>query len=214
MRKLLLTSIACLCFGTAANAAITLSAGSGPNFNAFDNNSPIGSTSGNTATLYGVVSWTASGLEDSSLTNIYLQPAGDTTNYIYGGGSATVAAFSSSLNAIDIYWGSIDFYNTLQLSNGDSITGAAIGSQLSLTFDGNGNSGVSMWVHVFDDNAFTGFTASSSQAAFEFDMAGPTVVQTGSVPEASTWFMMLAGFGGLGLAAFRKARKGGVAALA
>src|SRR5579871_5013622 len=102
MRKLLLTSVACLCFGTAANAAILLSAGSGPNFNAFDNNSPIGSTSGSTSTLYGVVNWTASGLEDNSLTNTYLQPAGDTTNYIYGAGSATVATFSPSVNAIDI----------------------------------------------------------------------------------------------------------------
>ena len=197
MKKLLLASIASLCFGTAANAAITLSAGSGPNFNAFDNNSPVGSTSGATATLYGVVNWSASGLENGSLTNIYLQPAGDNSNYIYGGGSATVANFSPSLNSIDIYWGSIDFYNTLTLSNGDSITGAALGSQLGLSFDSNGNSGVTMWVHIFDETPFSGFTASSSQAAFEFDMAGPTVVQTGGAPEASTWVMMALGFGGL-----------------
>jgi hypothetical protein len=104
MRKLLLTtSVACLGFGTAANAQITLSPGSGPNFDAFNNNSPIGSTSA-TTTLYGTVNWTATGLEDGSLTDVFLQPAGDDTNYIYGGGSATVATFDHALNIIDIYW--------------------------------------------------------------------------------------------------------------
>ena len=96
------------------------------------------------------------------MTDIYLQPAGDATNYIYGGGIATVATFSHPLNTIDIYWGSIDSYNTLTLSNGDAITGVALGSQLGLTFDGNGNSGVTEWVQISDPNAFTGFTASSS----------------------------------------------------
>ena len=35
-----------------------------------------------------------------------------------------------------------------------------------------------------------------------------------AVPEASTWAMMLAGFGGLALAGFRRARKAGVSAIA
>jgi PEP-CTERM motif len=36
----------------------------------------------------------------------------------------------------------------------------------------------------------------------------------GAVPEASTWAMMLAGFGGLGFAAFRRARKQPASAIA
>ena len=35
-----------------------------------------------------------------------------------------------------------------------------------------------------------------------------------AVPEASTWLMMLAGFGGLAFAAFRRARRTGVSAIA
>jgi hypothetical protein len=69
---------------------------------------------------------------------------------------------------------------------------------LGLTFDGNGNSGVTEWVQIYDPTAFAGFTASSSQAAFEFDMAG--------VPEPATWAMMLVGFAGLGFAGLCRAK--------
>ena len=40
------------------------------------------------------------------------------------------------------------------------------------------------------------------------------VTLTPTVPEASTWAMMLAGFGGLGFAAFRRSRKTSISALA
>ena len=83
------------------------------------------------------------------------------------------------------------------LSNGDSITGAAIGSQSGLTFDSNGNSGVTEGFQISDPNASTGFTASPS-AAFEFDMAG--------VPEPATWAMMLVGFASLGFAGLRRTK--------
>jgi hypothetical protein len=40
------------------------------------------------------------------------------------------------------------------------------------------------------------------------------IVSTAAVPEASTWAMMLAGFGGLGVMAFRRARKSQISAFA
>jgi PEP-CTERM motif len=40
------------------------------------------------------------------------------------------------------------------------------------------------------------------------------IARTTAVPEASTWAMMLAGFGGLGVVAFRRARKPQISALA
>ena len=49
--------------------------------------------------------------------------------------------------------------------------------------------------------------------AFIFTGVTPSVL-TSSVPEASTWAMMLAGFGGLGFAALRRGRKTSVAAFA
>ena len=44
------------------------------------------------------------------------------------------------------------------------------------------------------------FSASSTINAFEFDMGS-------SVPEPSTWAMMMLGFVGLGYAAFRRSAK-------
>jgi hypothetical protein len=206
-RLLLMTSVAaCLGFGTGANAAITVSVGSGPNFDAFNNDS-IGSTSGVTRTLYGLDSWTAAGVEDKTVANVFMQPDGDSTNYVFASARRPVTLTSpSSLTTIDIYWGSIDSYNTLTLSNGDSITGADLASLFGLTFDSIGNSGQSKWVQITDSKPFNGFTASTSQAAFEFDMAG--------VPEASTWAMMLLGFAGLGYAGVRRVRSGAISALA
>ena len=49
--------------------------------------------------------------------------------------------------------------------------------------------------------------------AFIFTGVAPSVL-TSSAPEASTWAMMLAGFGGLGLAAFCRGRKTSVSAFA
>jgi len=178
--------------------------GSGPNFGAFNSN-VVGATNGTTDTLWGAATYSTSGgnpqgqVRDDSSTDVYLQPDNDPTHYLFaaGGGTATVT-WGHDLNSFTFYWGSIDSYNTLTLSNGDSITGAALASELGIVFDGNGNSNVSRWITIFDPTPFDSFMASSSQAAFEFDMA--------AVPEASTWAMMLLGFAGLGYAGCRHQR--------
>jgi len=57
----------------------------------------------------------------------------------------------------------------------------------------------------------TGFTANSSDGCIVNNsfMCG-SISSPGSVPELSTWAMMLAGFAGLGLASYWRSRKGGV----
>jgi hypothetical protein len=208
IRKIVLgAALAALGSVTAADAGVvTISAGSGANFNAFDNNAP-GSTSGTTDTIFGVATWSTtpgtgpqtSQVTDTSVFSRDLAPAGDTTNFVFAqeGGSVTVG-FTTDLSSVTIYWGSPDTFNTLTLGNGDVITGTEVATALGFTANGsNANTG---WVTIADTTSFKSFTASSSQPAFEFDMAG-------AVPEPSTWGMLMLGFSGLGYAAFRRSAK-------
>jgi hypothetical protein len=208
MRKIMLgAALAALGSVTAADAGVvTISLGSGKNFNAFDNNAP-GSTSGTTDTVFGVATWSTtpgtgpqtSQVTDTSVTNRDLAPAGDNTNFVFAqeGGSVTVG-FSTELSSVTIYWGSPDTYNSITLANGDVITGTEVATALGFSADGsNANSG---WVTISDTTSFKSFTASSSAPAFEFDMAS-------TVPEPPTWGMLMLGFSGLGYAAFRRSAK-------
>jgi hypothetical protein len=207
MRRAVLAGVAAFGFVTAANAGVvTITLGSGANFDAFDNNAP-GSTSGTTGTAFGTATWTttpgivgkASQVTDLSVANSDLQPGGDGTNYVFAqeGGSVTVS-FAKELGSVTFFWGSPDSYNTITLGNGDVITGSEIAAALGIQADGsNANS---RWVTIADTASFKSFTATSSRPAFEFDMAG-------AVPEPSSWAMLMLGFTGLGYAAFRRGAK-------
>lgn len=205
MRTILL-SVALAALGpvTAANAGVvTISLGSGANFDAFNNDAP-GSTSGTTSTAFGTATWSTtpgSGSDpsedsDTSVGGRDLAPAGDSSDFVFAqqGGSVTVS-FTHDLNSVTIFWGSPDTYNTLTLGNGDVITGAAVAAALG--FPANGSDANSTWVTISDTVAFKSFTATSSRPAFEFDMAG-------AVPEPATWGMLLLGFAGLSYAASRR----------
>ena len=76
------------------------------------------------------------------------------------------------------------------------------------------DAGFNLWSN--NNGSYTGFIAGDSPAA------GQPIIYLGetgaaaltAVPEASTWAMMLAGFGGLGFAAFYRSRRSSVSALA
>ena len=130
---------------------------------------------------------------DSSAGNQYLQPLNDSTTYIFAtGGSDATVSWTTAVTSVTIYWGSPDTYNTLKLSNSDFITGSAV---LALTGASSGSNAGTSWITISDSTPFNSFTVSSTQAAFEFDMA--------AVPEPSTWAMMGIGFAGLAFAGFR-----------
>ena len=213
MRKMLFgAALAALGSVTAADAGVvTISLGSGANFNAFNDDTP-GSTSGTTSTVFGTATWSTtpgvgsepSEVTDTSVTNRDLEPGGDSTDYVFAqqGGSVTVS-FTHNLNSVTIYWGSPDTYNSITLGNGDVITGTMVATALG--FAANGSDANSMWVTIADTSAFKSFTATSSSPAFEFDMAAG--VSSGTIPEPSTWAMLMLGFTGLGYAAFRRSVK-------
>jgi hypothetical protein len=204
MRRVFLAAVAALGFVTTAEAGVvTITLGSGANFDAFDNNAP-GSTAGTTSTLYGTATWsTTSGIgsrpsqvSDTSVSGRDLQPGGDSSNYVFAqqGGSVKVR-FTGDLDSVTVYWGSPDSYNAIKFGNGDVITGSMVAAALG--FPANGSNANSAWVTIADTAAFKSFTATSSRPAFEFDMAG-------AVPEASTWGMLVLGFAGLSYAASRR----------
>jgi hypothetical protein len=76
----------------------------------------------------------------------------------------------------------------------------------------NRDVGFNLWNN--GNSSYTGFIAGNSPPADQHIIyLGETGALT-AVPEASTWAMMLTGFGGLGFAAFYRSRKSRVSALA
>jgi hypothetical protein len=88
------------------------------------------------------------------------------------------------------------------------------GSGLVFTVNTNPNLDVGFNLWSNNNGSYTGFIAGNSPAAGQpIIYLGETGALT-AVPEASTWVMMLTGFGGLGFAAFYRSRRSSVSALA
>jgi hypothetical protein len=88
------------------------------------------------------------------------------------------------------------------------------GSGLVFTVNTNPNLDVGFNLWSNGNGSYTGFIAGNSPVADQHIIyLGETGALT-AVPEASTWAMMLAGFGGLGFAAFYRSRRSSVSALA
>jgi hypothetical protein len=160
-------------------------------------------------------------------------PAGDTSNYAWGvnglnplGFHGAEVIFNPAIadtlpNSFNIDWGSIDalmtnpdgsprYDNTLTvftafpINTQDSVTGSQLAAAGVFGVNGFGSqtsANDNQWFNIRDTaGPILFFTASSTQNAFEFDMGS-------SVPEPSTWAMMMLGFVGLGYAAFRRGAK-------
>jgi hypothetical protein len=111
------------------------------------------------------------------------------------GGDLLIGNFSfdhSEINAFDPSTGA--FEGTIAIDPG---AGDMPGGLWALAFGGGGANGSPNTLYFTD--------GIDGEAAGLFGAIAP------SVPELSTWAMMLTGFAGLGLAAFRRARKEGVA---
>jgi hypothetical protein len=123
---------------------------------------------------------------------------------VTGGGDLELSFHST--NKIGFYWGSIDSYNTVEFFKGTTLVDTLAGSAvlpLLLADDGGQHSFASNRFINFTDlsGTFNSIQILSGANSFEFDN-----VQVGSVPEASTWAMMILGFLGVGFTAYRRKR--------
>src|SRR5665213_266136 len=151
-------------------------------------------------------------------------PNGDTTNYLslianthenltFGVSGTTVA------NSFGLFWGSIDTYNSIVFSKTgvgtvESYTGATVATMatpLSTAANGGQQTLNSNRYITFSGFEFDKVVLTTSQNSFEFDNvsfgAAPARDQVGSVPEPSTWAMMILGFAGIGFVAYRRKSK-------
>ena len=181
------------------------------------NNNPVGAFSGASAecdsAYCGGITFTSELGVSQGSSNTAAAPANDGTHYLAGVKVGSQVWFDKNANSFNFYWGSIDaanppanrYDNVLTVFGSLGGSGAITGSDLlGLGWaDGLGNrtnAADNQWFNVklASGETINSFLATSSQNAFEFDMA---------VPEPSTWAMMGFGFAALGYAAFRRAKK-------
>jgi hypothetical protein len=136
----------------------------------------------------------------------FATPFGDTSQYVSIGttptpGSASLQLPPGTFNYIGLYWGSIDNYNSIEITDTSGITTTINATTYPILNPANGNQGLggSAYVNIVDSFAITDVKFNSSQQAFEFDN-----LTVAAVPEASTWAMMLLGFLGLGFMGYRR----------
>jgi hypothetical protein len=143
----------------------------------------------------------------------------DGTTYMgVQGGSSEVATWTTPQTSLSIYWGSIDGdvcgggssscgnLNSISIQLGTTVlTGADLIGISGVLGEGmQGNSADNQLVTIRGLDPFTTVTFATTGNAFEFTLA--------SVPEPSTWAMMLLGFAGLGIAGYRVRRNSAVVA--
>jgi hypothetical protein len=181
----------------------------------------------------GAIQFSSDGGVANGTTGPAATPAGDTSNYAWGvnglnplGFHGAEVVFNPAIantlpNSFNIDWGSIDalmtnpdgtprYDNTLTvftefpINTQDSVTGSQLAAAGVFGVNGFGSQtspNDNQWFNILDTaGPILFFTASSTENAFEFDMGS-------SVPEPSTWAMMILGFVGLGYAAFRRSAK-------
>jgi hypothetical protein len=140
---------------------------------------------------------------------VYASPAFDSTNYMAVMADKTeTITYASLQQSFSLYWGSIDTYNTISFFNkGLPVAGASFtGATLPFVVNPFGNQGApgSNQLVTFSNLLFDSVVLGSvGKNSFEFDNIS-SVAAVAPVPEPSTWAMMILGFLGVGLLAYRR----------
>lgn len=161
--------------------------------------SPSGVLSGSTGSFSGNGT-----IENTSVSGQYAQPAGDLTNYLaIRAGQQEVISFTTVQNLFGFLLGSADNFNSFVFKLGGvggTTEGSFTGADLLSPGDGNQISPLTNG-YVNFAGAFDTVILTSSTNALEIDNISSAV---SSVPEASTWAMMVLGFLGVGFVAYRR----------
>ncbi|WP_084800919.1 PEP-CTERM sorting domain-containing protein [Bradyrhizobium sp. Tv2a-2] len=145
----------------------------------------------------------------SGTSSLAAAPFGDSTGYASIGSTTTPQTATLSLGAgvdyFGFYWGSVDTYNTVTFYDNGKVIGSFTGADVLNPANGFQGQGGSTFVNFFTTNgdAITSVGFSSTAIAFEVDSIAS------SVPEPSTWVLMVLGFAGLGFFAYRRQNTGG-----
>ncbi len=127
----------------------------------------------------------------SSVTNQYLAPTGDTSNYLTTGtGTIVDLAIPTGSTYFGFYWGSVDTYNLFEIKESNGTTFDLSGGKLASLFPASPvNGSNSYFVNLYADQGttFTSAGFSSSTNAFEFDNV------TTATPEPATIAMLAGG---------------------
>jgi len=215
MKKFLALSVGAVLFmaSSAANAVVVISSSAGPNSPISGSTIDFNSTSTGTTGSFSIGSTGFAGggvVVNGASANNYAPPAStgnfpaDTTNYmaILAGQTETIT-FGALQSSLGLLWGSIDGFNTIQFfDHGSPVTTVIHGDGLGVPINANGdqNSPNSNRYVTFSDITFDSVQLFSGQNSFEFD----NVTTVAAVPEASSWAMMIIGFLGVGLLAYRR----------
>jgi hypothetical protein len=132
---------------------------------------------------------------------------------VNAGGSATLVV--PAVEQIQIYSGSLDYYNTISFSNGLSYTGTQLaklsGTEASPPDDKFNPSSNGLFYFSFSSD-ITSVTFATSQNSYEIAQVSGVLTASqaakgrlaSGVPEPSTWAMMALGFAGLAFAGVRR----------
>ena len=141
-------------------------------------------------------------LANGTISGQYAAPFQDASQYlaVLGGQTATLA-ISPAVKSLSFYWGSIDDYNTVSFFSGGSLVQAFSGTAIpAAPADGSqGNPLNNRRVTFnFGGAAIDSVSFGSTQNSFELDTV------SGAVPEPTTWAMLVAGMGLVGVAMRRR----------
>ena len=186
---------AALALSTAASASVTGSLGTGGG--SFLALSSAGLAGGTVATLSGGTVYTS----DQPFADI---PKGTATDFLAAGvlaGQPATLTFTSPVSYLSFLWGSPDLYNLLTIVSTD-ISQVFTVSDLGFAVT-DGNQAFSQYVQFASapGSKITGVIFSNTPAQDAFEVANFSVT---TVPEASTYALMLGGLGIIGFVARRR----------
>ena len=128
---------------------------------------------------------------------------GNNTPYLsVGGGGMANVSFASAVRSFSFDYSTVDNYNSLTINYADGGFGTVTGDDILNAGQASGSVSGSFIVNG-DGRLIKGISLNTSSNAFEVDNLSISR-NIGGVPEPTTWMMMIAGFGLVGIGMRRR----------